>query len=262
VTKLIAYRIGEHAPKIVPAQAERDWMSATRLRFAYRCLPLTIANSMGWNVLCPQAIVAEWDGGDDLENLRVTTLDGGDAEWIAGSHFGHGVLTFHLHHLFRTDSGVALWARGTPNHLKDGIGPLDGIIETDWLNFTFTMNWKFTRPGRIVFEQDEPFCFLTPTHYHGLDAVVPEIRPIETDPALHSAFDDYSRMRLEFNARLAAGDPKTVKQSWQKWYMRGTEPSGARGNPLHVSKLRLACPHMAGVGSSADAELSDSSGQV
>src|SRR5262245_59488229 len=68
------------------------------------------------------------------------------------SHFGNGVLTFPVGYLFRTDPGVAVWARGIPNYAKDGIVALDGVIETDWLCFTFTMNWQCTRPGLVVFE--------------------------------------------------------------------------------------------------------------
>jgi hypothetical protein len=30
------------------------------------------------------------------------------------------------------------------------ISPLDGIVETDWLEATFTMNWKLTRPNHTV----------------------------------------------------------------------------------------------------------------
>jgi hypothetical protein len=29
---------------------------------------------------------------------------------------------------------------------------------------------------------------------------------------------------------------------WQKWYMRGVQPSGEIGNPVHLSKLRVATP--------------------
>ena len=36
--------------------------------------------------------------------------------------------------------------------------PLVGLIETDWLPFPFTMNWVFTRPGRVRLEKGEPFC--------------------------------------------------------------------------------------------------------
>ena len=63
------------------------------------------------------------------------------------SHFGSGVLTFHAGYLFRTPPGWAVWARGAPNTVKDGIVPLDGLVETDWLPFTFTMNGA-SRAGR------------------------------------------------------------------------------------------------------------------
>ena len=250
--KLIAYRLNDHAPRMVPAVSERAWMSATQFRFAYRCLPLTIANSMGWEMLCPVPIVAEWNGGVGLGDIEIETVDGRESNWIAQSHFGHGVLTFHIHHLFRTEPGVGLWVRGSPNRPKDGISPLEGIVETDWLNFTFTMNWMFTRPGRISFEKDEPFCFLTPLDYHGLDEVEPEIVPIEADAELAAAFGDYKEKRNEFNKKLEAGDPEVLRTGWQKWYTRGVQPSGEIGNPDHLSKLRVAAPKAAAAGAAID----------
>jgi hypothetical protein len=216
-------------------------MGATQFRFAYRCLPLTIANSMGWELLCPAPVEAEWNGGVEISDIEVTTRDGSE-NWFAQSHFGHGILTFFIHYLFRTESGVGLWARGSPNLPKDGISPLEGIVETDWLNFTFTMNWMFTRPGRVSFAKDEPFCFLVPLNYHSLDEVEPEILPIQADPELAAALRENQRQRTQFLDKLAAGDSDTLRIGWQKSYMRGQHPSGKPGNPLHVSKLRLAAP--------------------
>lgn len=242
VTKLVCYQINEDAPAIVPARSDRVWMDMTRHRFAYRCLPLTIANSFGWELLCPMTISAEWNGGPELEDIVVDGEDPELVERYAASHFGHGVLTFQTHYLFRTDPIIALWVRGSPNSPKDGIAPLDGIIETDWLNFTFTMNWIFTRPGRVTFDRNEPFCFITPINYHSLDALTPEIRPMAADPELAADYEAYSRLRNDFNAKLAQNDPEVTKQGWQKWYLRGERPSGAPGNPAHMSRVRLAAP--------------------
>jgi hypothetical protein len=241
-SRLTCYQINDMAPRIVPAAPERPWMDETRERFAYRCLPLTIANSIGWELLLPFAISAEWNGGPELSDIVVSAPDGGDAGQYASSHFGHGVLTFQTHYLFRTEPGVALWARGSPNRPKDGIAPLDGITETDWLTFTFTMNWIFTRPGRVDFARDEPYCFITPIGYRGLDSLVPEITPMQEHPDVLAAYAEHRLLRLEFNERLSKGDPETVKQGWQKWYFRGQTPAGDVGNPLHLSKIRLASP--------------------
>lgn len=242
VKKLVCYQITDNAPQITPGRSERSWMDATNQRYAYRCLPLTIANSMGWELLCSMPVSAEWNGGPELEDITVKVEGAENPNSIAQSHFGHGVLTFQTNYLFRTDPGCALWVRGSPNSPKDGIAPLDGIVETDWLDFTFTMNWMFTRPGRVTFEEGEPFCFITPIGYHALDELVPEIAPIGADPELKAAYEAYGKLRLDFNAKLAENDPDIVNRGWQKWYLRGQRPSGQSGNPGHISKLRLAAP--------------------
>lgn len=244
MSKLFCYQLGEHAPRLVPGRTERGWMDATRNRFAYRCLPLTIANSMGWELLLPIAFTAEWNGGPELADLAIEVDDPALLGLFAQSHFGHGILTLQTGYLFRTEPATALWVRGIPNAPKDGIAPLDGVVETDWLSFSFTMNWKFTRPGRVSFAAGEPFCFLTPIGYRALDDMVPEVRPLAAEPELAAAYRHYAQMRLDFNARLAANDPATLKQGWQKWYMRGERPDGRPGNPLHLSKLKLAEPRV------------------
>ena len=160
---------------------------------------------------------------------------------IARSHFGSGILTFPSSYLFRTDPGVGLWVRGIPNRPKDGIAPLEWLVETDWLDFAFTMNWQFTRPSCVTFEKDEPFCFITPIAYHALDDVTPEIIPI-ANSELAAKYLAYRKARAEFNVHLAGKDPGIVQQGWQKWYMRGEPPSGGAPHPLHLPKLRLAAP--------------------
>lgn len=226
-------------------------MDATRHRFAYRCLPLTIANSMGWELLAPFRFAAEWNGGPELDDLTVE-VDSPDAEGVfAQSHFGHGILTMQTGYLFRTDPAVALWVRGVPNRPKDGIAPLDGVVETDWLSFAFTMNWMFTRPGRVTFEAGEPYCFITPVNYRALDKVVPEILPLAADPDLAASYESYAAKRMDFNERLARNEPATLKQGWQKWYMRGETPAGEPGNPLHLSKLKLAEARLGATGDEA-----------
>ena len=44
------------------ADWRRDWMDETPSKFAYRCLPLTIANQTGWWVYNPVGFTAVWNG--------------------------------------------------------------------------------------------------------------------------------------------------------------------------------------------------------
>ena len=51
---------------------------------------------------------------------------------------------------------------------------MSAVIETYWMPFTFTMNWKFTRPQvKVRFEKGEPFCFFFPIEHGVLERCNP-----------------------------------------------------------------------------------------
>jgi len=237
--ELVCYRVVADAPEIVPARPARAWMDATDQRYAYRCLPLSIPNASGWEVLAPIGFEATWRGDDAHDAIRVRSPeDQARAGRLASSHFGHGILTLHTGYLFRTSPGWALWVRGSPNSAKRNLVPLDGLVETDWLDFPFTMNWRFTRPGTVQFEKGEPFCFITPVAHALLDRMQPEIRQLEEEPALKAAYEARTKDRGDFNARLAALDPDTIAAGWQRHYVRGEDADG-RTAGFHLSKRKL-----------------------
>lgn len=242
---LTLYQIYPSAPKIRPAQAQRAWMDETPDRFAYRCLPLSIANATGWELPLDIGLRAFWNGGNQVGDLKIEALNPAQSaslEHIAGSHFGSGVLTFHTGYIMRTSPGWGMWARGAPNTIKDGIAPLDGLIETDWLPFPFTMNWAFTRPGMVEFQAGEIFCFVTPTPHHSLEAITPKLVPLEKNPPLKRDYEGWSKARTDFNAGLANGDPETVKQGWQRTYMHGKTLDGEKIDLKHASKRKMQKP--------------------
>jgi len=239
MSKLIAYVIDGHELRIRPAPVERAWMDQTDQRFAYRCLPLNIANAHGWEILCNSGFSARWDGFNAQQAIRIRPDLGTTAP--ADTHFGHGVLTFHLHCLFQTDPGVDLFVTGPINRCKDAIAPLTGLIETDWAPYTFTMNWMFTRANtRIRFERDEPFCHIFPIGRSSIESVEPRILALSENPDLERRYKNWSENRNAFNAALA--DPKSpaALERWQKMYFRGLDPDGATAPAEdHRSRVRL-----------------------
>ena len=156
------------------------------------------------------------------------------------SHFSHGVLTMHPGYLFRTPPGWSMVASGAPNHVKDGIQPLTGLVETDWLPFPFTMNWIFTRPGRVRFEKGEPFCFITLVEDKKMEEFQPVMRSLDSNPAMKGQFDAWNRERTSFNNRLASGDPDAAKEAWQRFYFKGEYADETTPPPAdHVNKRRM-----------------------
>ena len=58
----------------------------------------------------------------------------------------NGILTFDVAYIFRTPPGYHLLVSGPINTFKDGVAPMTAVVETDWLPYTFTFNYQFTRP--------------------------------------------------------------------------------------------------------------------
>lgn len=238
---LICYLHPGWEPLIRPAEATREWMTNTPESFAYRCLPLDIANAHGWEILWPFDFSACWVGGASTDAVLIHTPPNADPNRMPVSLFGQGVLTFHIQGLFRTPPVWNLWVGGSPNRPKDGIYPLTGIVETDWAPYTFTMNWKFTRPNHWVrFEAGEPICFVFPVQRGQLEAVAPKLVPMTDAPDVMRQFNEWSRSRNAFHEKMAVETPQSGSDKWQKDYYRGVDADSRAATPDHQTKLRLA----------------------
>lgn len=237
--ELTAYDISGHATQIRPAPVERDWMSASRDRFAYRCLPLNIANSHGWEILSPGGFKATWNGKEDIDAIKIYPDNGHYT--TALSHFGHGVLTFSITCLFRTAPGYDLWVQGPVNSAKDAIAPLSGVIETDWAPYTFTMNWKFTRPGTVIrFEMGEPFCHFFPIRRGEVEQFEPKIMPLSENPEVLAQHEKWEASRHAFIADLKIKGSVAQEERWQKLYYQGRDVDGNEIKSVdHRTRLRV-----------------------
>jgi hypothetical protein len=246
--KLTCYQVDSQPAEMVPGRPDREWMDKFSDRHPYRCLPLVVANTTGWELLSPVSFTATWNGGPRCEDIRLDR----DADtpqalldrW-AVSHFSGGVLTFHTGYLFRTEPGWDLQVMGPPNHIKDGIQPLVGVVETYWLPFPFTMNWRFTRPGMISFKKGEPFCFVTPIPHDSVDQFEPIVKTIESDPELHKQYVAWGDSRTKFLDRLSDRDSDAVKHGWQRDYFKGRTPEGHLAPDSHINRRRLKAPRKA-----------------
>lgn len=236
---LKAHILDGHEMRIRPAPVDRPWMDETGERFAYRCLPLTIANTHGWELLTLAAFSATWNGQNGKDAIRIRSSRASPSP-PAVSHFGHGILTFHVPCVFQTNAGVNLFVTGPLNRPKDAIAALTGVVETDWSSYSFTMNWKFTRPfQRIYFDENEPFCHLFPVGRSPLHEIDPEIVHLAENATLEKEHREWAESRNSFNAGLAEPNSTAATEKWQKSYFRGVHASGAPGPADHVKKLRL-----------------------
>ena len=225
--ELVAYLLNESGPPLVCGPTSRAWMDATDERFAYRCLPMLIANQAGWLVLNECPFEAVWNGGRDPSAVEIRYLGEG-ANSSVTSHFGEGIITWHIPYLFRTPEGYNLLVRGPSNWPKDGVYALEGLVESDWSPATFTMNWKLTRPDlRVRVDKGEPICMLVPQRRGELEAFQPRLHELQSHPELEAGFKSWSESRSRFLGSLKQRDPEAAGPKWQKHYFQGRTHEGA-----------------------------------
>ena len=240
---LVCYLIDDHPVDIRPADNRRQWMDDTPDSYAYRCLPLSIANAHGWEVRCPATCEAEWNGGSGKDDIHIAFEDEegvsqepARTKRLVESHFGSGVLTFNVGALLRTSPGYDLWITGPVNAFKDGIQALSAVIETYWMPFVFTMNWKFTRPNvKVRFEKGEPFCFFFPIEHGLLERVNPRVQQVSEEPGLERQYNFALGKRAFLSVLKILGGPELKidekerkRLDAQGWYMRGQMPDGTK----------------------------------
>jgi hypothetical protein len=234
---ITAFEVVEHPMPMRTAERARDWIEGLPDRFAYRCLPLALVNQVGWEILNPVAFTAKWNGRDGLNAISIKYH--GEPTDLVGSHFGHGVLTFSPGYLFRTSKSHNIWVKGPANRPKDGIVPLEGLVETDWAPYTFTMNWQFTRKRhKVTFEKDEPICTVVPYPRHYIAKFQPDQQVINENPKLYKQFVDWREDRLAFNESLQEQGSDAEQDGWQRNYMKGQDQ---HGNVFagHETKIRV-----------------------
>ncbi len=237
---------------IVPAERSREWMVKTGTSFANRCLPLLMANESGWWLRNQHAFTATWNGGPRPGDIELRFDDTVLGAKDPGSNFGYGIVSWSIACVFRTPPGVDLLVRGPANLPKDGATALEGLVATDWIEATFTMNWKLTRPGLAVrFERGEPFAMVVPQRRFDLERYKPVVRSLRDAAALQEPVRKWTeRRRLEQVRAFAAehvaqiGGPR-----WDGSYMRGTRQDGSR---FEEHRVRRELRSFTGTGGAAD----------
>lgn len=115
-----------------------------------------------WELVCPHAFEVTWNGGPRPEDLEIRVEGAEEIELpFVGSDLGHGVLTFHPGYQLKTDDPYALWVDGPTGPPKDGIAPLERLVDTTHLPCTLAAHWQLTRAHHTVrFAAGEPFARL------------------------------------------------------------------------------------------------------
>jgi len=223
------------------ADHRRDWMDATQQGFAYRCLPLTIMNQIGWQVLSPVSFTAVWNGRPEPGGVAFE-FHSADPVWRGwiNDHFGHGVITWNTPYLWKTrPEGSRLLVMGPPNMFKPNLHPLTALIESDWMNMSFTMNWKIGWPGTpVAFAAGEPLFQVVPLATNvcaNLEGAKVVYKKLQNEPEVHGQYLAWQQSRNTFHAEKKEGS--VAPDAWQRNYFQGKDTAGQKAAPDHYTRM-------------------------
>lgn len=215
---------------IEPLSAKRDWMEATFDKHAYRCLPVTLTNQLGWAISFPEDITFMWDGQISTSGEHVKVLAG---EKYVQTGRGQATVSFETGLVFRTPENYSLLTYNVPNMFMEGISPYTTIISSSFFEGPLPVAWKVTKPFvPITIKAGQPVAAVFPislTEIQGSVLTVKDIKDLvrvkreialDLDEAVKSAADaasnggwtDYYRNAIDYMGnKLGKHEAKSLK---------------------------------------------------
>lgn len=232
MTKVTLTKTHQNPPQIVQSRIKRDWMDATYKKHAYQCLPVTTANVSGWELILPQDVVVQWEGGNALPKI----LEG---EFYNGRQLAYGgivgMVSFSIGWAFGTEDGYETFISGPPNYYLDGAYALSAILPTSWWPDESQMNWMITKINEpITFPAGMPFMFFNIFKSDVLESVEFEVENLWDKPELMKARQAYGDAKMKKN--------KEEPWTWMKGIKTGLNEKGERIGPGNSGLLKLNNP--------------------
>jgi hypothetical protein len=128
---------------------KRDWFSDKY----YFCLPITIANQLGFAITSLFDFNVKWDGGTGKDSIKIWSDDivedgiFGSEKQKVYSYFGNGTFTISHDFIINTPPEVNLFITQPPNSFITGCATMAALVETDNLVRDFTFTVKVTVPN-------------------------------------------------------------------------------------------------------------------
>lgn len=198
MTTIVLRKTRSDSPVLRQSRVKRDWMDATHNKHAYQCMPMTVANVYGWELLLPCEVRVVWRG----ENNQVELLNSPKFVVPAGII---RMITFPIGWRFRTEPGYSIQIGGSPNLVLPGAHALSAIVPTDWWPDEFQMNWMITDPDReVIFPEGFPFMFFT-------------VVKNEVVEGTKLVLDSLPESRETIQSRIKYGESKMRRNIEQPW---------------------------------------------
>lgn len=230
--KVELFRFKNSLP-IRPCTPKRDWFESHPKRNPYKCNPMTVANSYGWEIYSPTSFTVIWDGSKGQSDLNGIMFRSKDSQsHLPSHHFGNGILTWDTGFIFKTEFPYAMFVTAPTNTSIKNLTPLSGIVETYWLPFKFTLNCKINEPGHpVTINRGDVLAQIFPVQINVFDDMEVDVKDINESPdEFKQNYTNWSEYR---NKNL---------KSFGGHYIRGEIPGTDYKEPNRYQNIKAPWP--------------------
>lgn len=146
---------------LLPVQGEKTkpwWQDNDKTKnHIQKCLPLGMANSLGYQILSPATFTVEWDG-DVHANAIVTVLEQCE-NCAVDDHAAYGSFTVQPGFIPTTDNvGDFIMIKGLPNERCQPYSCMEAVIEAWWSRARFGLVFLMNQKGKILVSMGQPIA--------------------------------------------------------------------------------------------------------
>lgn len=191
------YRHPDYDTDFFVLKPNRDWMDSSIDKHAYKCLPVTLANCLGWSFSIPE----------DISFVLHSSTD--TVEILSGSKYSsvdrtNGTISFISGLTIQSDSPTSLLIMPVPNQFIDGISPFTSVVNTSVLKAPIPSAWKITSyDKKITIKSGTPIAAIIPISLTTLQETMFELMELPLDDEHFKYIDEY---RKKFTEIISNGE--------------------------------------------------------
>jgi hypothetical protein len=226
LTKIEAF-CNRNAINIEPTSLRRDWMDETWQQHAYRCFPLQLGNTIGYQLSLPVDLKFRWNG--------VFSESGDNVEVLSGRKYvyttrGHATISIKTGITFSTPENITMLQIPAPNFFNPDYQAFTTLISTSWYYQEIPSAIRILSFNKdIVIKAGEPYATLIPISLSKLQDMELELKDYV-----------YTERDAEYNSRRNKAFEEIRKENkWTDWYRNATDFEGNVFGKHEVKQLKM-----------------------
>lgn len=224
---LTAYKLGEESLDIHPLPVNRDWMDDTPDKHAYRCFPVTMANTIGWYFSYNKDIEFVWDGIIDTTDSHIKIIQG---EEVCSGGRGQGTVSFNTSLIFRSDVNMSVMVYNPPNYFNPDFQVMSSVVSTSFYKNPYPLAIRAMTPNKnILIKANTPIAAILPI---SLGTLKDESVFIERYSMTEQERDYQREYGEEAQKYNRSGE-------WTDWYRKAIDHTGKTIGEHEASALKL-----------------------